>query len=191
MSSLLFIRHAETDMAGTLCGHSDPPVNVSGKDQIRKLIQTTDLHLIDSIYCSDLQRATTTANAIARTHNVPVHITSALREIHFGVWEGLTWQQIEQHDLTYARRWVDEFPHLAAPGGETFADFESRIRNQLKQLPTPAANKQIVIVTHAGVMRAILSLLNGCSPDEAWDRTKNYCSTFILESTINWQENLQ
>lgn len=179
MSDLLFVRHAETDLAGTFCGHSDPPINARGREQIQSLIASIRPHAADAIYSSDLRRATATAQALANALNLPVHTTSALREIHFGAWEGLTWQQVEQRDPSYARRWTEEFPDLPAPGGETFADFRARVLNEIKRLPSPAYGRQTVIVTHAGVMRLILSASSGCTRHEAWEITRAYCSTFI------------
>jgi len=38
MSEILFIRHAETDMAGTFCGHSNPPLNMRGRNQLSELL---------------------------------------------------------------------------------------------------------------------------------------------------------
>ena len=56
MSGLLFIRHAETDMAGTFCGHSDPSVNARGKQQILNLVaHLKPTKTIDEVYCSDLR----------------------------------------------------------------------------------------------------------------------------------------
>lgn len=188
MSDILFIRHAETDMAGTFCGHSDPPVNQRGQAQIQTLLASIDLRQIDCIYSSDLQRATATAHAIANTHNLPVHPSTALREIHFGAWEGLTWQQIEQRDPAYARSWTEEFPNLPAPGGETFADFQARILNAIELLSPPPSNNRTVIVTHAGVMRVVLAASSCCTEQQAWERTRAYCSTFTYQRPAGLQQ---
>lgn len=191
MSEILFIRHAETHLAGTFCGHSDPPINARGEEQIQALIASIDPHAISVVYSSDLQRATSTARAIATAFNVPMHTIPSLREIHFGAWESLTWRQIEALDPSYARRWVEEFPHLPAPGGETFAAFQTRALNQISQLPTLPSGKQTAVVTHAGVMRLILSASSACSQREVWARTKAYCSSFIHKQTAPPQETLQ
>jgi alpha-ribazole phosphatase/probable phosphoglycerate mutase len=125
--SLVFIRHAETDLAGTFCGHADPPLNARGHAQAAHLAQQLAAQPFDAVYSSDLQRAVQTAAVF----NLPITTNPALREIHFGDWESLTWPQIEARDPLYARRWADSFPHLPAPNGETFAHFESRVLNEL------------------------------------------------------------
>jgi broad specificity phosphatase PhoE len=101
-----------------------------------------------------------------------------LREIDFGQWEGLTWKRIKQQDEVYARRWVAEYPHLPAPDGENVLDFEQRVLGEIKFMLTEATSKgrSIAVITHAGVLRAILCKLLNCSEEEAWNRTSSYCS---------------
>ena len=88
MSELLFIRHAETDMAGTFCGHSDPELNARGRAQVGELIDRLRTEEIGVVYTSDLRRAHATGMAIAEAFAVDCHVRSALREINFGQWEG-------------------------------------------------------------------------------------------------------
>src|SRR5882757_2736937 len=112
MSRVLFIRHAETGMAGRFCGHSDPDLNAPGHAQLARLARVLSTEKIGEIYSSDLRRAQSTAEGIAAGRNIPLTLRPALREIHFGEWEGLTWGQIEQVDPEYARRWVDGYPYV-------------------------------------------------------------------------------
>jgi broad specificity phosphatase PhoE len=178
MSPILFIRHAETDLAGTFCGHSDPPINARGQRQIQDLLRALEGKTLDAIYASDLQRAVTTGEALAAAFNAPLVTTSALREIGFGQWEGLTWSQIERKDATRASRWLEDYPYLAPPGGESFEVFESRVRGEVERLVALAGDKCFAVVTHAGVMRFVLRALCGCMEQDAWRRTESYCCFF-------------
>jgi alpha-ribazole phosphatase len=180
MSEILFIRHAETNMAGTFCGHSDPELNECGHVQVRELIDRLRVDDIDAVYTSDLRRAKTTARAIAESFAVDCHVRSALREIYFGEWEGHAWSEIEQHDGGYARRWVMEYPNLPARGGEDIRKFERRILDEVAFLSTQARGRTIAVVTHAGPLRSVLCELNGCSVEDAWEQTKSYCSIVRL-----------
>jgi broad specificity phosphatase PhoE len=178
MSPILFIRHAETDLAGTFCGHSDPPVNARGRQQIQELLKLLEGETFDAIYTSDLQRAATTAETLAAIFSAPLVTTPALREIGFGQWEGLTWSEIEQKDGERASRWVDEYPYLAAPGGESFEVFQSRVLGEVQRLVALAADKYFAVVAHAGVMRFVLRSLCGLEEQDAWRRTESYCCFF-------------
>jgi alpha-ribazole phosphatase len=178
MSELLFIRHAETDMAGTFCGHSDPELNARGNAQVCELIGTLRMEGIGVVYTSDLRRAHTTAMAIAEAFGVNCHVRSALREIRFGRWEGFRWEEIEQRDEAYAHHWIADYPRVPAPDGESFHDFERRVLEEVNFLSLAAqvADCRVAVVTHAGVLRTVLRALHGCSEENAWEQTRSYCS---------------
>ncbi|AXC14404.1 Alpha-ribazole-5'-phosphate phosphatase [Acidisarcina polymorpha] len=189
MNDLLFIRHAETDMAGTFCGHSDPALNDDGFRQVERLLHSLRSERIDAVYSSDLQRCHTTARALAETHAVPCFTSRGLREIHFGLWEGLTWQQIETLDSNYAARWVNEFPQLSAPQGESIESFERRVCAETENLLHRLNSGLLAVVTHAGVIRSVLRLLCGVDGTDSWARSIPYCSTLrYFQSSRSFQE---
>jgi broad specificity phosphatase PhoE len=180
IETLLFIRHAETDFAGRFCGHSDPPVNQRGLRQIEELIEALKIESvgagsIDAIYTSDLSRTLATADAIGRLFGLSPIKVPGLREIGFGEWEGLSWAEIESRDPVYARQWSEAYPNLPAPGGEGFEAFQSRVLSEVNRL-LAMSHRCAAVVTHAGVMRVVLRSLCGLEEQEAWERTKAYCS---------------
>ena len=176
--SLLFIRHAETDLAGRFCGHSNPPVNEHGQCQIEELLQLLEGESIDAVYSSDLLRSLTTADAIAKKFGLAPVTIPGLREIDFGEWEGLSWEEIESRDRNYASKWSKAYPALPAPGGELFEAFQSRVLTEVKHILATPKQKCAAVVTHGGVMRIVLRALCDLDEKEAWERTKNYCGFF-------------
>jgi alpha-ribazole phosphatase len=180
MSRVLFIRHAETEMAGRYCGHSDPDLNPQGRAQLRGLAQSLSEEMLDTVYSSDLRRAANTAHAIAAGRNIPQVLRPALREIHFGDWEGMTWEQIERLDPEYAQNWVKSYPNLPAPSGESFEDFERRVLTEVNHL-TDRSRGPIAVVTHGGVLRVVLRHLCGYSESRAWEETQQYCCVVRYE----------
>ena len=178
MDTLLFIRHAETDLAGRFCGQSNPPVNKRGLRQIEELLKALESESIDAVYSSDLLRSRTTADAIGEAFGLSPITIPALREIGFGEWEGLSWEEIESRDLAYAARWSEAYPHLSAPGGETFEAFQSRVLTEIDRLLSVSSQRCAAVVTHAGVMRVLLHSVCGLDEQEAWERTNTYCGLF-------------
>jgi alpha-ribazole phosphatase len=174
MSRVLFIRHAETEMAGRYCGHSDPDLNTQGRAQLRELAQLLAEEMLDTVYSSDLRRATSTAQAIAAGKNIPRVLRPALREIDFGDWEGMSWEEIERLDPEYAQKWVNSYPHLPAPSGESFQEFERRVLAEVGHLINRSPGP-IAVVTHGGVLRVVLRHLCGYSEPNAWQETQPYC----------------
>lgn len=179
MSSILFIRHGETDLAGTFCGHTNPELNARGSAQVAALVSKLAQTPIGAVYTSDLRRALATAQAIAHSRGLVCRRLPALREIDFGHWEGLRWNEIEQLDPTFAQLWVSSFPTLPAPGGECFTAFRQRVLRAVAELKPelkPESDQQIVVVTHAGILRVVLEGLCGVTPAQAWEQSHGFCS---------------
>lgn len=169
MTTLLLIRHAHTDMAGRFCGHSDPELSRSGRQQLPELITQLRQWPLSRVYASDLKRAVQTAQAVVAVQNVtqnalqnnlPVQIRPALREIYFGEWEGRSWDEIEAADAATASAWLKGYPHIAPPRGERFQDFEQRVQNELAALAAEVEDEVVAAVTHAGFIRTALSLIS-------------------------------
>jgi broad specificity phosphatase PhoE len=178
LSRILFIRHAETEMAGRFCGHSDPDLNAQGRAQLMDLARLLSAETIEGVYSSDLRRAQSTAQAIAAARSIPLSLRPALREIDFGQWEGLSWAQIEDRHPEYSRKWAAGYPHHPAPGGEEFDAFKARILGEVNHL---LDRGPVAVVTHAGVLRVVLQHLCGCSEREAWKQTREYCCVIHFE----------
>lgn len=185
MTGLLLIRHAETDMAGRFCGHSDPDLNEQGRQQLAGLLNTLSDHAIRRVYTSDLRRAQQTAEAIAKHFGAVLHIRPGLREIHFGLWEGLSWNEVEAADPILAKNWAAEYPHASAPQGESFRRFLTRVGGEIACLLEEATQPPIVVVTHAGFIRAVLTKWCKVSEQEAWYRTKDYGAVVALDSNLH------
>ena len=184
---ILFIRHAATDLAGTFCGSSDPPLNATGLAQLERLErQLAELAPapVQAVFASDLLRARQTAEPLARACAAPLHLRPALRELDFGVWEGLSWEQIETLDPAYAAKWVAEFPSLPSPGGELINAFRARVLAELAALATLAdAGRTTIVVTHAGPLRVLLEEHGHFAPQHAWERTREYTTVIHAEQT--------
>jgi alpha-ribazole phosphatase len=178
MNNLHFVRHAATEMAGTFCGHSDPLVSAAGHQQIAALTGRLGKDGYDAVYTSDLRRAQTTAAVLAAFFSIPCVARPALREIHFGLWEGLTWSEIETRDPAYAARWMGAYPNIAAPCGEAFSDFERRVSAETDWLLNQKEHRHILVVSHAGVLRSILQSRCMRNEQEAWALTREYCCSF-------------
>jgi broad specificity phosphatase PhoE len=184
MNGVLFIRHAETDLIGTFCGHSNPPINARGRRQIKTLMDTIKGEEINCIFTSDLERAAGTASTLAEAFGVPCIKKPDLREINFGSWEGLTWQRIQELDEDYARRWTETYPNLPAPGGESFADFQTRVIAEVTEILNSSDRRKVAVITHGGVMRVVLQAMCGLAESEAWELTKHYCSFFTYPREV-------
>jgi alpha-ribazole phosphatase len=181
---LLLVRHAETDMAGRFCGHSDPALNERGHEQLTGVVDRLSEYAIRRIYTSDLRRARQTAEAIALHFGIGFEVRPGLREIHFGLWEGLSWSEIEACDPVLAKSWAERYPNSTAPGGESLQQFERRVCAESTFLSAAATECPIAVVAHAGFMRVLLTKFYEVPEGEAWKLTKEYGSVVALDTNL-------
>ncbi len=154
--TILLVRHAHTEMAGRFCGEADPPLSGQGRNQLTKLAEALARYPLTHVFSSDLRRAQQTAMSVAAGPGLAVELLPALREMRFGEWEGLNWDQASARDAAYAERWMAEYPRLPAPGGEQFGDFRARVRRALAEVAARTAGGCAAVVTHSGVIRTFL-----------------------------------
>lgn len=153
-------RHGETDwnVAGRWQGHTDIPLNATGRAQAVALADGLRGRGIEAIAASDLSRARHTAEIVGRTLGIPVALVDPhLREQRFGCFEGLTPSECEERYPADWARYVAD-PHAGPPGGESRAALLERVVRAVEgaaaRLPCPT-----LLVTHGGAIRALLSAL--------------------------------
>lgn len=129
MGRLYLIRHGETDSNKSFRfqGQTDIELNEKGLAQAELLAEHFKTVRLDAVYSSSLKRARQTAAPLAAVHGLEVQPVEDIKEIAFGKWEGLTYNQINDAGLGQ----IDEFfknPALChVPGGENFTDVAARV----------------------------------------------------------------
>lgn len=176
---LLLIRHGITDMAGTLCGQSDPPLNEEGRKQAKALASLLRSAPVRRIYSSDLQRAVQTALPLAESWNIRGISRRDLREISFGDWEGRRWADVRA-SLPAAGA-IDSSPELCAPRGEIFAVFRDRVLRAFREILAESSGVCTAVVTHLGVIRVVLSELFPPGPQWIPEKRIDYCTGYRVE----------
>ena len=156
---IYLIRHSEPLIeAGTCYGQLDCGLTDSYQQQLSKLSGYFNDKNISAIYSSPLQRCALLAEDLGKEHiNDAVIYKEALKEIHFGEWEGIKWDEINRDEID---EWNNNRLHFQFPKGETPSQFHSRIIQFWSELIsiTQETNspQKIILVTHAGVIRSIL-----------------------------------
>jgi len=164
---ILLIRHGQTDwnLAQRFQGQSDIPLNETGHKQAHALANRLSAETFDAVYSSDLQRATETAKIICTSQ---IHPDPRLREVHFGDWEGLTYDEIKaKHPETLAAWEADIFKN-APPNGETLEGLAVRVQSMLDELRKKHDDQNILIVAHGGVLQTLICLALKLPPTMYW-----------------------
>jgi probable phosphoglycerate mutase len=157
VTRLVAIRHGETawNVDTRIQGQLDIGLNPTGQRQAERLGRAMAGERLDAVYSSDLGRAHDTARALARHAGLPVHTDAALRERAFGVFEGMTFAEIEQRFPDGARRWRRREASFGPEGGETLVDFYARVVAGVAGIAARHRGQHIAVVTHGGVLDAL------------------------------------
>jgi len=156
MKELLLIRHGETDHNRELrfTGFSDIPLNSTGRSQAMALKEKFMSEGITDIYSSDLKRSFETAEIISGGEKP--RSTPKLREINFGIFETLNYDEIMASHADEFNLWKNDRSNHRIPEGESFADMAERVLSFSNELFAGSADKAAVI-SHSGPIRALLS----------------------------------
>ncbi|MFC1934929.1 alpha-ribazole phosphatase [Chloroflexota bacterium] len=163
MPKLLLVRHGNTELnsAQRFWGQTDVDLSASGIKQAEQLRDYLASQKIDAVYASNLSRARVTADIIASKHQLEIKLCAELREINFGLFEGLTFEEISNLHPEQAKLLAvwDAKPQF--PSGESLDDLNKRVSKFLPILQEHASEETILIVTHSGVLRLLLCNLLG------------------------------
>jgi alpha-ribazole phosphatase len=171
---LWLVRHGLTEWntQQRFCGHSDIPLSAQGRTQALWLAQQLEGETISAICTSDLVRARETAEIIAhqRTPVLQIEVSAAWREIAFGDWEGLTYEEIVERFKGQTGFFVDP-EHYSPPNGESLMDLQQRVKTGLAAIVhghDSSTEGDVVIVSHGGPLRILLCGILGMSLQRHW-----------------------
>lgn len=161
------IRHGQTDwnLASRVQGHCNIGLNDCGRWQAQQVARALADEPFDAVYASDLDRARDTARALARHAATELRLDSGLRERNFGVFEGLTYAEIEQRLPDAARRWRRRDAGFGPDGGETLQSFCDRAVGCVAALAARHRGQHIAVVTHGGVLDALYRAATRLPPE--------------------------
>ncbi len=163
---LIFTRHGETDWntAKKIQGSNDIPLNERGIAQARSMGEklVREQYPIQRIYTSRQLRAKKTAEIAAEFLGVECRIVDGLEEMNLGLWEGLSWKQVEEQFPEEYAVWKKSRRYTRSPKGECYQDVLDRLLPVLRQIiEAEKGGKDILIVTHSAVVVCLLAYLHG------------------------------
>lgn len=155
MGKLIIVRHGQTQMNvdSLFFGKLDPELTELGKKQAEGARQKLKKFKYDNIYSSDLKRASQTAQ-IVNYMNKEIVYDKRLQEIDFGIFEGLTYSEIEEKYPEECKKSQIDWENYDFETGESPKEMQERAVSFIKSLDLEKDN---LIVTHWGVIGCILS----------------------------------
>lgn len=180
---LYIIRH------GQVVGHDDPRYNGHtdvdltplGRAQMEAAAEELADVDLAAVYSSDLKRARYGGEHLVRNRSLTLQIDSGLRELYFGQWEGLNYQEVsERYPGAMDLRLQDPI-HFRMPGGETIGEFWVRVGTKMTEILSRHAGSTIAVVAHSGVNRVVLLQALGAQPEHIWRIDQSYGCLNIVD----------
>ena len=188
---VFLIRHGETDWNREFRyqGSSDVPLNETGIEQARRVgVRMSDIAPCNVI-TSPLSRASRTAEIITEYSpgSVEIEKSELLREISFGIWEGLTIPEIKKIDGETFEKWKTAPFSYTPENGEAFSEVMERSLIIKEKICSRPAGENTFIVAHGGVLRAVAAALIGLKDiDLMWRMRFDNCSVSVVDIWPKW-----
>lgn len=233
---LYLIRHGETEGAPSnrYKGHTDVPLSEKGVKQmervsafIQNMIHNTGYRMQDkknhescivhrasstlsAVYCSDLSRAVKSAGIIAEPYGLKPVIMPELRERNFGLWEGMSFDEIKEKYPDEFGAWTGDPLKFSPMHGESTIEVRDRVIKALNNLLSKyireitehraqstdkdslgsvfcnLCSESIAIVSHGGVNRIILCHLLGMPLENIFRIEQDYGALNVIEFYENY-----
>lgn len=200
------IRHGETEGSETrrYKGTIDVPLSEKGIKQIKRLVKymvqdSSNPHsspffkggmggLLSAVYCSDLSRAIKSAEIIAEPYSLKPIIVPSLRERNFGIWEGMSFEEIRERYPDEFEAWVSDPLKFSPVKGESTIEVRNRVIDALNKILDNHVDQggesdvnNIAIVAHGGVNRVILCYLLDIPMENIFRIEQDYAAVNIIE----------
>lgn len=183
MTRIWWVRHGPTH-AKAFAGWRDIPADLSDHAAIARL----NAHLPQGalLVSSDLIRASATADVLnAGRQRLPDAL--ALREFHFGDWDGLGFAEVSARWPDLSRRYWEEPGHIAPPNGESWITAQTRVSDAVDGLVAAHPGRDIIAVAHFGAILTQYQRAASLSPYEALaQKIDNLSVTCLAFSTNAW-----
>ncbi len=191
MGKIFIIRHGQTSGNSALkyFGITDVELNENGINQAGLISKRLEKENICRIYSSSLKRAFKTAEIIAKPHRISVELKEDLKEINFGDWEGLSFQEIQESYPNEFSKWQNNITGFTMPQGESILELKRRVEAAFSEILNSAGENNVVVVTHGGPIRVILSKMLSLDALETvfWKIKQDNAALNIIENTDNAQ----
>ncbi|WP_037318268.1 histidine phosphatase family protein [Amycolatopsis orientalis] len=163
VARLLLVRHGQTEWhaENRYAGSSDVALTEEGLRQAEELAGFAVAAGPSSVFCSPQSRARRTAEPSAEALGLPLRVIDELREVHFGLMEGRTRDELAATDPDAVARFLADPVTGAFPGSEPPGDAAARGAKALRGIAAEVPGETVLVVAHNTLIRLTLCELLG------------------------------
>jgi len=164
-ATLWLIRHAEVDRKyqRVFGGRIDMELSVRGHKQAEGLADYLEKKRLDVVYASPMRRVQQTLAAFRRNGMPKPSVLTALREVDFGDWTGLSWEEVQSQFGVSPYTWLEQLESAGIDKAECATSLRARLAPCLRGVLVRHRGQQVALVCHGGVIRVFLAILLGWS----------------------------
>lgn len=168
---LYIVRHGETqwNKEGRMQGWKNSNLSEKGVENAKKLGQNLKGISFDYVYCSPLGRAVETANYILGEEKSEIILNDNLREMSFGIWEGMMHDEVEKLYPEEKYNLWNKPELYKSMEGEDFHQVIERAEKFLKDISENKVGENILIISHAILIKAIYAVIKSYHIKEFWN----------------------
>lgn len=157
---ITLIRHGKVNGPAALYGHTDITLSTIGRSELHAAInkvhkQTPITHIVSS----PLIRCAAPAQEFAQTHRVPLQIIEPLKEMNFGEWDGVAFDDFAEYQWQTLTQFWETPASAHAPSGESLQQFAERIISCWEMIADNTETQHQLVICHGGVIRIIIAHL--------------------------------
>ena len=158
---LLLIRHAEVEARyqGVFGGRIDMELSPRGHRQAAALAKHLCARPVSAIYASPMKRVQQTIAPLLVNGAPKPIILRDLREVDFGDWTGLAWDEVQARFGISAFAWLEQLECDGIANAESAETLQERVEPCLRQILAAYAGQQVVVACHGGIIRVLLGIL--------------------------------
>lgn len=163
MTRLVLVRHGETawNAEHRVQGQLDVPLNDTGRRQAQAVATVLGRERFAAIYSSDLGRARQTAAPTAAALGMDVRLDAGLRERHYGIFETLTYAEVQVKFPEEYARFDARDPEFDFRTGESLKDFFRRAVACVTAIAERHPEEDVLVFTHGGVLDKLYRHVTG------------------------------
>lgn len=153
------------------------PLTAEGVQAVEFAARELANHGLSAIVASQGEAETQTADLLARALVLKVHADNDIREFDYGLWQGLTIEEVKRRQPKVYRQWTESPASVRPPGGETLEEALQRLRKALKTIVKRHRNGPVLLVLPPILLGLLRCMLAGQDAQGLWQH---------VDSSFTW-----
>ncbi len=182
MLHIVLIRPGATDYTrnGRIQGSLDIPLAPEGVDEAKHLAAGLKSYSLARIYACEGEPAEQTATLIGQELGVKVKVLDHLRNLDFGLWQGMLMDEVKRKQPRVYRQWQDHPDSICPPDGETLAEARARVRQALTRLARKHRRETVGLVAPEPLATLVVGVVEAKEQTGLWRAAEEHGTWEVL-----------